>query len=100
VSHDDLNEMKLFALSQIDEIHDEGLSDALCNWLFSQEARTNQSAVTCLRIAALCVANLIHKDRPIREVECEVIETYADYFHYYVHAGVDILEKNKASRRK
>jgi hypothetical protein len=95
-----MEDYQLLALAKIDEIHDEKLSDALARWLHSQEVGTNKATVTCLRVAALCVANLMHRDKPPPGVACDVISAYADYFHYYVHVGVDILEKNKPQRRK
>lgn len=98
--HDRSDEYKLLTLAKIDELHDADFSEALARWIASQEVGTNKSAITCLRLAALCVANLMHKDKPARDLECDIIECYADYFHYYVHVGVGILEKNKSRRRK
>lgn len=94
--------LKMLSLVQIDQMHDPDLSEALGRWMESQEVEVNKSAVACLRIAAVCVARLIHKNPPPKAVECDIIEAYADYFHYYVHVSIGIIEdeKNKSRGRK
>ncbi len=105
--HDDKDDdglIDLMSIALVDKMHDPDLTRALGDWGVSQEVGMNKLGVTCLRLAALCVANVMHKNKPARNAECNIIEAYANYFHYYVHVGIDIIDddaqKNKSQRRK
>ena len=104
VSHEEDDVTKMLSLSMVEQMHDPDLTSALGRWGSSQEVGVNKLGVTCLRLAALCIAKTMHNNKPPASAACDIIEAYADYFHYYVHVGMEIIEdeaeKNKAKRRK
>lgn len=91
---DEMNAMLATAL--LDKNHDAALTMALANWAASQEVKHSILAISLLRLASLSVAHMLESDKPdAPDVVCEVIETYADYFHYYVYVGQQCITDAK-----
>lgn len=87
----------IIALALIDQEHDVALSKALYRWAESQQVSNGHLIISCLRTASLCMARML-EETPTTGLEledCDVINRYAQYFHYYVHAAQEHAAKAK-----
>ena len=94
------HEKQLIVLALLDKHHDEGLSKALKRWGESQNVPSRILMLSCLRTASYYLATMLQKDSlRTPETDCEIIEAYAGYFHFYVHVAQDFI-KNDGGKNK
>lgn len=77
----------------IEDLHDPNLSEALARWASGMEVKESKLAVSCLRMAGLCIAQQLNR-APAKN-DCVIIESFEQYLHYYVHAAQRALKEDK-----
>lgn len=80
-------------IRMLEDLHDPDLSEALARWACSMDVKESHLIMSCLRLAALCVAKQLNRSSSIDD--CVIIDTFADYFHAYVHVAQRLLKEVK-----